>query len=173
SFVMITVFMFFKIDCKGSYLLVFLLSILQGICGMCFGLLVSAIAENTRTALIIIVGSLMPYLIISGIVWPLEGMDSWVQWVATPMPQTLPVIALRNVIFKGWGLKQLVSGVTQTPEECLQKVILRKFIRKTVLIDLAMIYVKSYCLISHLKTDSDMNVCPNNGSDWYSRHKRI
>ncbi|CAG2112026.1 unnamed protein product, partial [Medioppia subpectinata] len=96
SFVMITVFMFFKIDCKGSYLLVFLLSILQGICGMCFGLLMSAIAENTRTALIIIVGSLMPYLIISGIVWPLRA--------------AVKSVSKTNRFFRAIGMSRTLSG---------------------------------------------------------------
>ncbi|CAG2109503.1 unnamed protein product, partial [Medioppia subpectinata] len=179
SLVMITVFMFFKIDCKGSYLLVFLLSILQGICGMCFGLLVSAIAENTRTALIIIVGSLMPYLIISGIVWPLEGMDSWVQWVATPMPQTLPVIALRNVIFKGWGLKRTLEILMKPIELSIESIGLKSdtnIRRMSSGSDSTKVYPKdSFDRFGDdlCKTDSVLNVCPNNGSEEYSRHKQI
>jgi len=41
-------------------------------------------------------------------------------------------------------------------------------IRKTLWTDLVTICVNTYCLICHSKTDSDMNVCPNSGSHWYT-----
>ena len=39
-----------------------------------------------------------------GIFWPLEGMPLYLQYVAFLLPFTLPSIAVRNVLAKGWTI---------------------------------------------------------------------
>ncbi|CAG2166439.1 unnamed protein product [Oppiella nova] len=46
-----------------------------------------------------------------------------------------------------------------------------KSMRKTLWTDLVTICVNMCCLSYHLKTGSDLNVCPNSGREWYSIHK--
>jgi ABC-type multidrug transport system permease subunit len=40
----------------------------------------------------------------SGIFWPLEGMPIYLQYIAFLLPFTLPSIAVRNILAKGWTI---------------------------------------------------------------------
>jgi len=51
-------------------------------------------------------GSFFPYLILSGIIWPLEGMSFFMRWISYFLPQTLPIMSLRNIMLKGWGITE-------------------------------------------------------------------
>ena len=55
------------------------ITILQGICGMAFGLLVSALCDNEQDAIQLALGSFYPNLLLSGIIWPLEGMPMYLR----------------------------------------------------------------------------------------------
>lgn len=56
------------------------ITILQGICGMAFGLLVSALCDNEQDAIQLALGSFYPNLLLSGIIWPLEGMPMYLRF---------------------------------------------------------------------------------------------
>ena len=56
------------------------LTILQGVCGMAFGLLVSALCDNEQDAIQLALGSFYPNLLLSGIIWPLEGMPEYLRY---------------------------------------------------------------------------------------------
>lgn len=119
--IMLLVFGYFEIENKGSYELIFALLMLHSINGMAYGqtpsvhssphlffftgLLTSTVAKDETMALILCVGTFLPFLMISGILWPLEGMHFVLRSISMFSPQTLPVLSLRNIILKGWGLK--------------------------------------------------------------------
>ena len=65
---------FYQVPARGPIIWVILLTILQGICGMAFGLVVSALCDNEQDAIQLALGSFYPNLLLSGIIWPLEGM---------------------------------------------------------------------------------------------------
>jgi ABC-type polysaccharide/polyol phosphate export permease len=46
----------------------------------------------------------VPMLLLSGIIWPIEGMQLGLRNFAKCLPFTLPAVTLRNIIFKGHGL---------------------------------------------------------------------
>ena len=52
------------------------------------------------------VGSFLSLLIFSGVIWPLEGMHFILKTISLFTPQTLPILSLRNIMLKGWGLRQ-------------------------------------------------------------------
>ena len=91
------------------------LTILQGICGMAFGLLVSALCDNEQDAIQLALGSFYPNLLLSGIIWPLEGMPGWLQTIARLLPNTLACQAMRDVMLRGWDIIQpsVYLGVSQ------------------------------------------------------------
>ena len=66
--------LFYQVPARGPIIWVILLTILQGICGMAFGLVVSALCDNEQDAIQLALGSFYPNLLLSGIIWPLEGM---------------------------------------------------------------------------------------------------
>lgn len=103
---LILVFMFpvFQLPCKGSMLWVVLLSVLQGFCGMTFGLMTSALSNDENTAIMMALGIFYPLLLLSGIVWPIQGIPVALRYVSYVLPQTYACEAIRAVLYKGWDI---------------------------------------------------------------------
>lgn len=61
-------------------------------------------------------GSFYPMLLISGVVWPVEGMPEVLEFISRLMPFTMPIEALRSIMAKGWtitdGLILHAYGIT-------------------------------------------------------------
>ncbi|KAG7297604.1 hypothetical protein JYU34_019659 [Plutella xylostella] len=94
----------FGVKCNGSIVLVVVLTLLQGFCGMSFGFVISAACELERNAIQMALGSFYPTLVLSGVIWPIEGMPWILRGVATWLPLTLATNALRSMLTRGWGL---------------------------------------------------------------------
>lgn len=74
ALVLIFMILVFEITCNGDIFSVIVLTLLQGMCGMCFGFVISAICELERNAIQLALGSFYPTLLLSGVIWPIEGM---------------------------------------------------------------------------------------------------
>ena len=63
--IIMLIFMFnvFGIGCQGSVILVVLLTLFQGVCGMSFGMLISAICEDEQSAIMLTIGMFYPTLV--------------------------------------------------------------------------------------------------------------
>ncbi|KAK8406150.1 hypothetical protein O3P69_007102 [Scylla paramamosain] len=103
---LILVFMFpvFQLPCKGSMVWVVLLSVLQGFCGMTFGLMTSALSNDENTAIMMALGIFYPLLLLSGIVWPIQGIPVALRYVSYVLPQTYACEAIRAILYKGWDI---------------------------------------------------------------------
>uniref|UniRef100_T1IX93 ABC transporter domain-containing protein n=1 Tax=Strigamia maritima TaxID=126957 RepID=T1IX93_STRMM len=93
--VLILVIEVFNVNSRGNIVWVFLLSLLQGMCGMMYGFLISTICDDETSAMLLALGSFYPCILLSGAVWPLEAAASAVQVFCQFVPQTLAVEALR------------------------------------------------------------------------------
>ncbi len=94
----------FKVPAEGPMIWIVLLTILQGICGMAFGLVISAVCDNEQDAIQVALGSFYPNLLLSGIIWPLEGMPTELRYISYILPQTYACEAMRGILSRGWGL---------------------------------------------------------------------
>jgi ABC-type multidrug transport system permease subunit len=94
----------FNIKIEGPVLLGALLLLLQGFCGMSYGLAISAGASDETEVLQIAIGSVFPAMIMSGIIWPLEGMPGAVRYISYLSPLTWSAEAMRSVTSRGWGI---------------------------------------------------------------------
>lgn len=74
ALVLIFMILVFEVTCNGDIFGVIVLTLLQGMCGMCFGFVISAICELERNAIQLALGSFYPTLLLSGVIWPIEGM---------------------------------------------------------------------------------------------------
>ncbi|XP_076032357.1 ABC-type transporter snustorr [Oratosquilla oratoria] len=110
---LILIFMFgvFDIPCKGSMLWVIFLAILQGLCGMTFGLMVSVVSDNETTAMQLALGTFYPILLLSGIVWPIEGMPRVLRYISYILPQTYACDAIRAILYRGWDITYSVVWI--------------------------------------------------------------
>lgn len=66
----------FQVPAEGSIVWIFLLTMLQGICGTTIGLIISAVCRTQQDATQIALGIFYPNLILSGIIWPVESMPT-------------------------------------------------------------------------------------------------
>lgn len=104
TLVLIFMILVFGVECKGDIGIVVVLTILQGLCGMCFGFVISAICELERNAIQLALGSFYPTLLLSGVIWPIEGMPTILRYISTFLPLTLATTALRAMMTRGWSL---------------------------------------------------------------------
>lgn len=102
----------FKIPSEGSLLLVIILTLLQGLTGMALGFLISSLCEEETSAIQFALGSVYPNLLLSGIIWPLQSMPVWLQYISYCLPMTLAGESMRSILSRGWGLSyvQVWSG---------------------------------------------------------------
>ncbi|XP_040579310.1 ABC transporter G family member 20 [Lepeophtheirus salmonis] len=105
GFVLLFMIYVFSIPSQGPLFLIILLTILQGICGMSFGLVISSMCNTEQDAIQVALGSFYPILLLSGIIWPLEGMPRELKYVSYALPQTLACEAMRGVLSRGWNLE--------------------------------------------------------------------
>lgn len=106
ALVLIFMILVFGVTNNGDIFLVISLTILQGLCGMCFGFVISAICELERNAIQLALGSFYPTLLLSGVIWPIEGMPYILRNIAVGLPLTLATSALRSILTRGWGFME-------------------------------------------------------------------
>lgn len=97
--VILSAFIFDTENRGDNFTVVFLLSLL-GFAGMLYGLFISIFCDSHTMANFMATGSFYPMVILCGIFWPLEGMPTYLQYVAFLLPFTLPSIAVRGENFK-------------------------------------------------------------------------
>jgi len=101
---MISAFVVFNMTLKGSILLVAILLLLTGFCGMCYGLFISCICDRDMTTTLLATGSLIPMLVMCGVIWPIDAMHRFLKPVAYILPLTYPTESMRCILQKNWGL---------------------------------------------------------------------
>lgn len=123
----------FEVPARGPMVWIVTLTLMQGICGMAFGLVISALCDNEQAreakfpcrilydmnvetessvplqikfqdAIQLALGSFYPNLLLSGIIWPLEGMPQVLRYLSYILPQTFACEAMRGILSRGWGL---------------------------------------------------------------------
>ncbi|CAF3459725.1 unnamed protein product [Rotaria sp. Silwood1] len=106
--VLFTSLFIFEIPLRGSLLYPSLLCIIQGFCGMTFGLVISTIFTTEINAHQVTMSIFYPVLLLSGIVWPLEGQPIWMRTISAWLPMTKAIDAMRGTLLKGWCIQHLV-----------------------------------------------------------------
>lgn len=104
ALVLIFMIAVFGVTNNGELVWIVMLTILQGLCGMCFGFVISAICELERNAIQLALGSFYPTLLLSGVIWPIEGMPLVLRYVSLCLPLTLATSSLRSILTRGWSI---------------------------------------------------------------------
>jgi ABC-type multidrug transport system permease subunit len=97
-------FVVFDLTNRGNLLWIVMLLTLTGICGMCYGFLISSYCDKERTACYIGLGSFNPTIMLCGIIWPIEGMHPILQAITVYMPLTKSIESLRSIMQRGWEI---------------------------------------------------------------------
>lgn len=104
-FILIAGFVLFSVEVKGSYLLLFISTILFISASTSLGIFVSVISDTQQVAFSIATFiSMLPAVILSGFIFPLESTPVAVQVLSYITPAKYYIITLRSVILRGAGI---------------------------------------------------------------------
>lgn len=90
---------------RGSVGLLAVLSLLYILMALALGLLVSTLVRTQMAAMLISgMGMLMPTIVLSGLMFPIESMPTALQWASAVVPARWFIAAVRKVMIEGVGL---------------------------------------------------------------------
>ena len=88
------------------------ISLLYIVMSLALGMFISTIAKDQVTAIIIAaVGLLVPILMLSGMIFPVENMPEWLQWVSTIVPARWYIDAMRRLMVQGVAFNTVIQDV--------------------------------------------------------------
>ena len=97
---------------KGSILLLFGISIIFIITNLLFGIVISILTDSQQTAMLIaLVGTMLPTLMLSGFMFPVENMPVPLQIVGNAIPAKWYYEIVKNIMIKGTGLEVIWKHV--------------------------------------------------------------
>lgn len=89
---------------NGSLPLLVGVSVLYALVALCLGLLISTIADTQQAAMLISAVVLMlPVILLSGMVFPIENMPVILQVISNIVPAKWYIIAVKDIMIKGLG----------------------------------------------------------------------
>lgn len=97
---------FFNISITGSFWFLCFASIIFILTSLGIGLLISTTCQTQVQAIQLTVGILLPSLLLTGFVFPLEPMPWFVKIISYVLPLTYYLDIIRGVIIKGTGLME-------------------------------------------------------------------
>ena len=99
--IIVIIFRSFITESSNQYnVLAFLLLLLTQYSGMVYGFTISVITDNFKLANYTMIGLAFPSLILSGFLWPIQGMPKFLQFFSQALQFNLPAVALINIVSK-------------------------------------------------------------------------
>ena len=106
SLVLIAGHILFGITVKGDYFLLFITTLVFLFAALNLGIFVSTISESQQVAFqIATLVSMLPAVILSGFVFPIESMPAFIQVLTNITPAKFYIVILRDIILKGVGIE--------------------------------------------------------------------
>jgi len=94
----------FDIPIKGSLVLLMLESMLYIMLGLSLGIMISTISKTMQQAMFIsLLGLMLPTIILSGFIFPVEYMPGIYNWLSVVIPPRWFISIVKNTMIKGTG----------------------------------------------------------------------
>ena len=101
------------IPIKGSLFWIYVVSTIYILLALSLGILVSTIAETQLVALLISAMLLMmPVIMLSGMMFPIESMPKILQYISAIVPTRYYISAMRKLMIMGIGIEEVYFEVT-------------------------------------------------------------
>jgi ABC-2 type transport system permease protein len=98
----------FDVPVKGSFILLMLETILFIMMALCLGIFISTIAKNQMIAMFIsLIALMLPTIILSGFIFPIENMPAILQGLSYIMPARYFITIIRGIMLKGVGISYI------------------------------------------------------------------
>lgn len=101
----------FKVPIRGSLLLLYGLTLIFYLATLGQGILISTISRTQRQAMQASFFAFLPTILLSGFMFPREGMPVIIQWIGYAIPLTYFLIVVRGIILKGIGFLALINQI--------------------------------------------------------------
>jgi ABC-2 type transport system permease protein len=102
------VLFWFRVPMRGSYLMLFLLTLPFVLCTLGLGLLVSTLSRTQQQAMMLSsFVFILPQMYLSGFIFPIQNMPAAFQLVTYLVPLRYYVVILRGVFLRGVGIAEL------------------------------------------------------------------
>ncbi len=97
----------------GSLFWIVMVSIIYILLALSLGLLISNVAQTQLVALLLsAMVLLMPVVMLSGMMFPVESMPEILQWIAAVIPPRYYIDAMRKLMIMGVGIGEVMKEVT-------------------------------------------------------------
>ncbi|MBC7349820.1 MAG: ABC transporter permease [Candidatus Aminicenantes bacterium] len=97
----------FQLPLRGSFLLLLGLSFVYMLSTLGVGLFISTITRTPQQAMLTSFFFMIPMMLLSGFVFPIENMPRFFQWLTAIIPLRYFLVILRGLFLKGVGLNAL------------------------------------------------------------------
>ncbi len=112
SFILILGMIIFQVPFRGSILLLLTLTTLYIITALSLGLLISTIARTQQIAMMMAITlTLLPTMMLSGLIFPIASMPTILQWVTYIIPARYYLLIIRGIMLKGSGAGHLLEPI--------------------------------------------------------------
>jgi ABC-2 type transport system permease protein len=106
--ILLLAFFVFGMPVQGSVILLLAESLLFIVMALSLGILISTIAKGQQAAMMISMFALMlPAILLSGFIFPIENMPVVIQWLCNIMPTKWFIIIVKDIMLKGVGLAHI------------------------------------------------------------------
>jgi ABC-2 type transport system permease protein len=93
-----------KVNFQGDLWQILVFQVVIGIGAVCLGTFISMFAKNEFQITQFIPLIILPQMFLCGLLWPVEQMPDYLQWVAKFLPLTYAVDGLREIMLNGRNL---------------------------------------------------------------------
>ena len=93
-----------QVKYNGNLLSIFVVTLALVLGSVNLGIFLSAFAKNELQAIQFIPMVILPQVILSGLLWPVQEMPGWLQAIARVMPLTYAIDALTDIMIRGKSL---------------------------------------------------------------------
>ena len=97
----------FRVPLRGSVLLLFGMSVVFMMTTLGLGLFISTISRTQQQAMMTTVFFMMPMMLLSGFVFPIENMPKLFQAITLVVPMRYYFVIIRGIFLKGVGIPEL------------------------------------------------------------------
>jgi ABC-2 type transport system permease protein len=108
--IMVLAKLVFGIPFKGSYILFFIETFIFILTALSLGILISTVAKTQQVAMMIsLAGLLLPTILLSGFIFPVENMPIMLQYISQLIPAKWYLTIAKGIMIKGLGIESLIK----------------------------------------------------------------